>query len=77
LLIVLGVVIALFSALIDVIGIGKSGFGWHQEVGIGVGVVVAIVGIVLAVRQPGPPSDAGGGPSGPAPPSDVGGGPTP
>jgi hypothetical protein len=53
LLVALGVMIALFSALIDVIGVGKSGFGWHQAVGIGIGVGIALAGAVMRSRESG------------------------
>ena len=56
-LIVLGVIIAVISATADVIGLGNQvqmGFGWRQQLGTAVGVVVAVVGIWLALRKPQP-----------------------
>jgi hypothetical protein len=48
---VAGIALVVLSALADPIGIGgKSGFGWKQGTGVGVGALVAIVGAVLVAR---------------------------
>jgi drug/metabolite transporter (DMT)-like permease len=59
-LIVLGVVLALASGFADTIGIGDDrGFHYRQGIGVGVGAVIAIAGVVLAVRRrPGQPGAA-------------------
>lgn len=45
-LVVLGVALALLSALADVIGVGSGvGFGWKQIVGTVVGIIVAAYGV--------------------------------
>jgi hypothetical protein len=43
---------ALLAVLANPLGIGHSGFGWHQVLLLVVGVVVAVVGAVLVVRTP-------------------------
>ena len=55
--IAIGVVIVLVSALADPIGIGSdgSGFGWKQVVGVIVGALVAIAGIAISMRSQGEP----------------------
>jgi len=51
--IVIGVVIAVVALLLDVIGIGnKAGIGWMQLLGAGIGVVVALIGVWLALSKP-------------------------
>jgi hypothetical protein len=65
LLIVVGVVAALLAALANPLGIGNSGFGWHQVVLLVVGIVVALVGVVVALRAPSPGTTAGPGPQPP------------
>jgi len=51
--IVIGVVIAVVALLLDVIGIGnKAGIGWMQLLGTAIGVVVALVGVWLAMSKP-------------------------
>jgi hypothetical protein len=51
-MVVVGLVAALVAALANPLGIGNSGFGWHQGLLLGVGVVVAVVGAVVALRAP-------------------------
>ena len=54
-LIALGVVIAVVSLAADVIGIGNQvqlGLGWKQQLGTALGIVVALVGVWLALRKP-------------------------
>lgn len=51
---VVGVVVALVSGLADVIGISfedasDEEFGWIQIAGLAVGVVIAVVGVALAL----------------------------
>ena len=52
-LIIIGVLVLAVSLLADYIGLGSgpAGIGWMQLIGVGVGLVVAVVGIVLALRQ--------------------------
>ena len=59
-IVAVGVVIALVSALADPIGIGAedSGFGWKQVVGAIVGALVAIAGIAINMRSRGEPRAA-------------------
>jgi uncharacterized RDD family membrane protein YckC len=45
-LLVVGVLLFLISAMADSIGIGVPGFGWKQLVGLVVGVVLAAFGMV-------------------------------
>jgi len=54
-LVILGAAMALLAVLANPLGIGHSGFGWHQVLLLVVGVVVAVAGAVLLVRT----SDAG------------------
>ena len=51
-LIVLGVILALVSVFADAIGLGGGGFGTKQILGTVIGIVVAVVGIWLAVSKP-------------------------
>jgi len=54
-LIALGVVIVVVSMAADAIGIGNQvelGIGWKQQLGTAFGVVVALVGVWLAMRKP-------------------------
>lgn len=52
-LIALGVVIVVVSLAADVIGIGNVlGFGWKQQLGTAIGVIMAIVGVWLALSKP-------------------------
>jgi hypothetical protein len=55
-MVVVGLAAALVAALANPLGIGNSGFGWHQGLLLGVGVVVAVVGAVVALRAPSAPS---------------------
>lgn len=51
-LIIIGVVVALASLLVDVVGVGSEGFGSYQTAGLIVGIVVAVIGLYLRyVRQ--------------------------
>ena len=54
LLIVVGVAAALLAALANPLGIGNPGFQWKQGMLLGVGIVVALIGIVVALRAPDP-----------------------
>jgi hypothetical protein len=53
-IIVVGLAAALLGALANALGIGNPGFGWHQVLLIVVGLVVALVGVVVILRAPGP-----------------------
>jgi hypothetical membrane protein len=53
-LIIVGVVLVLASALVDVVGIGNEGFGVAQIVGIVVGVILAGLGIYREYFRPPP-----------------------
>jgi hypothetical protein len=68
LLIVVGVAAALFGGLADSVNVGRAGFGWKQGVLLGVGIAVALVGAVVALRAPA--SDAAPGSEGAAPGSE-------
>lgn len=48
-----GVIILAGSLLADVLGVGSdpSMIGWRQLLGAAIGAVVAVVGIVLAIRK--------------------------
>jgi len=52
-LIVMGALVLVISLLADYIGLGSGpvGIGWRQLTGAGVGLVVAIVGVVLTLRK--------------------------
>ncbi len=52
-LVIVGAAMALLAVLANPIGIGHSGFGWHQVLLLVVGVVVALVGVWLVLRTPG------------------------
>ena len=56
LLVVLGIALALVSALANTLDIGKGGFGWKQIVGVVVGVALALMGagLVLASTRTSP-----------------------
>lgn len=58
-MVVVGVAAALVAALANPLGIGHSGFGWHQAVLLGAGVVLAAVGAVVGLRAPGSGSSPG------------------
>jgi len=60
-LVIVGAAMALLAVLANPLGIGHSGFGWHQVLLLVVGIVVGIVGAVLVVRPPS--SGASSGPS--------------
>jgi hypothetical protein len=49
-LILLGVIAVVLAALADPLGIGSGGFGWHQALLLAVGLVMVVVGAVLARR---------------------------
>ena len=51
-LVILGAAMALLAVLANPLGIGHSGFGWHQVLLLVVGVVVALLGAALVVRAP-------------------------
>lgn len=53
-LIVIGVVVAVVSAAADLIGLSGAtsvGFGWKQQLGTAVGVIIVLVGVWLALRK--------------------------
>jgi hypothetical protein len=50
-LVAVGVVIALFCGLAEVLGIGGGSFGWKQLVGVIAGCLVAIVGLFIVFSQ--------------------------
>jgi hypothetical protein len=52
LIVVVGVAAALFGGLADSVNVGRAGFGWKQGVLLGVGIVVAVIGAVVALRAP-------------------------
>jgi hypothetical protein len=52
LIVVVGVAAALFGGLADSVNIGRAGFGWKQGVLLGVGIVLTVVGAVVALRAP-------------------------
>jgi hypothetical protein len=52
LIIVVGLAAALLAALANPLGIGHSGFGWHQVVLLVAGIVLAVVGAVVVLRAP-------------------------
>jgi hypothetical protein len=52
LVLVVGVAAALLAVLANPLGIGHSGFGWHQVVLLVVGLVLAVVGALLVLRAP-------------------------
>lgn len=56
LLLIVGVLLAALSLLADVIGIGGQPdvIGWKQLLGAGAGVVIAVVGVIMARRRGGP-----------------------
>jgi hypothetical protein len=46
-----GVVVVFVSAFADQLGLGtQDGFGWRQAAGIAGGVVIAVVGVLMACR---------------------------
>ena len=52
LILVVGLIAALIAALANPLGIGSGGFGWHQGLLLGVGIVLALVGVVIVLRAP-------------------------
>ena len=51
-LIVLGIVLAFLSGFADAVGLGDDrGFHYRQAIGVGVGAVLVVAGIVVAVRE--------------------------
>jgi hypothetical protein len=52
LLIVLGVILVGVSLAADMIGIGVGAFGTKQYLGTAIGIIVAIVGVWLALSKP-------------------------
>jgi hypothetical protein len=51
-LVVVGVAAALLAALANPLGIGHSGFGWHQVLLLVIGILLAVVGAVVVFRAP-------------------------
>jgi hypothetical protein len=47
-----GLVAALIAALANPLGIGHQGFGWKQGLLLGVGIVLIIAGVAVALRSP-------------------------
>ena len=52
LLVVVGIATALLGGLADSVNIGRDGFGWKQGVLLAVGIVLAVIGAVVALRAP-------------------------
>jgi hypothetical protein len=52
LLLVVGLAAALLAVLANPLGIGHSGFGWHQVLLLVVGIVLALVGVGVVLRAP-------------------------
>jgi hypothetical protein len=52
LILVVGVAAALLAAFSDPLNIGRSGWGWKQSVLLGVGIALAVIGAVVALRAP-------------------------
>ena len=52
LILVVGLIAALIAALANPLGIGSGGFGWHQGLLLGVGIVLALAGAVIVLRAP-------------------------
>ncbi len=51
-LLAVGIVVILFSALADVIGIGaQAGFGWKQMIGVAIGLILAALGGWFTIRK--------------------------
>ena len=68
-LIVLGIVLAFLSGFADAVGLGDDrGFHYRQAIGVGVGAVLVVAGIVVAVRESRKAREPDGSP--PAPGSD-------
>jgi hypothetical protein len=51
-LIIVGVVLALASLLVDVVGVGTEGFGVGQVIGVIVGVILIAVGLYRRFYRP-------------------------
>ena len=51
-ILVVGLAAALLAVLANPLGIGHSGFGWHQVVLLVAGIVLAVVGAVVVLRAP-------------------------
>jgi uncharacterized membrane protein (DUF441 family) len=62
-IIVVGIVAALVGGLANPLGLGEPGFHWKQQLLLGVGIVVAIVGVVIVRR-----ASSSGSPDSDAPP---------
>lgn len=58
--VVVGAAAVLLAVLANPLGIGHSGFGWHQVLLLVVGIVLALVGVGMLLR--GPSSGAAPGP---------------
>ncbi|MEK6326140.1 MAG: hypothetical protein AABM66_01270 [Actinomycetota bacterium] len=52
LIVVVGVAAALLGGLANPLGIGHTGFGWKQGVLLAAGIVLTVVGAVVALRAP-------------------------
>ena len=52
LLVVLGVILVVVSLAADTIGIGSGAFGPKQIIGTAIGIILALVGVWLALRKP-------------------------
>ena len=51
-LILLGIALAAVSGLADTVGLGDDrGFHYRQAIGVGVGAVLVVAGVVLALRR--------------------------
>jgi hypothetical protein len=59
-LVAVGVLVALFCGLAEVLGIGGGSFGWKQLVGVIAGCLVAIAGLFIVLA----PSSSAGKPNG-------------
>jgi predicted MFS family arabinose efflux permease len=60
-LILLGIALAAVSGLADTVGLGDDqGFHYRQAIGVGVGAVLVVAGVVVALRRSrrGPEQDA-------------------
>ena len=53
-LILLGIALAAVSGLADTVGLGDDrGFHYRQAIGVGVGAVLVVAGVVVALRRSG------------------------
>jgi hypothetical protein len=56
--ILVGLVAALIAALANPLGIGDPGFGWKQGVLLAIGILLIIIGGVMALSSPSPETGA-------------------